>query len=120
MELEENIWLQNKTLSKFYHLTGNLLTSAIMLLEELKDFTNQTSIHGIGQIANDRAPVIKRIIWLAIFVGSLAYAGQQLASTIKGEITENIILTMSPVPKYVKLCVFDIKQRLVKSALGMK
>ena len=63
-----------------------------MLLEELKDFTNQTSIHGIGQIANDRAPVIKRIIWLAIFLGSLAYAGQQLVSTIKGKLTENIIL----------------------------
>ena len=109
MELEENIWLQNKTLSKFYHLTGNLLTSAIMLLEELKDFTNQTSIHGISQIANDQAPVIKRIIWLAIFVGSLAYAGQQLASTIKGEITENIILTMGPLPKYLKLCLFNSK-----------
>ena len=90
-----------------------------MLLEELKDFTNQTSIHGIGQIANDRAPVIKRIIWFAIFVGSLAYAGQQLASTIKGKITSNN-LAMSPLPKYVKLCVFNIKQKLVKSALGMK
>ena len=59
-----------------------------MLLEELKDFSNQTSIHGIGQIADDRAPVIKRIIWFAIFAGSLAYAGQQLASTIKGKPTK--------------------------------
>ena len=120
MELEENIWLQNKTLSKFYHLTGNLLTSAIMLLEELKDFTNQTSIHGIGQIANDRAPVIKRIIWLAIFVGSLAYAGQQLASTIKGKITNNIILAMSPLPKCFEFCAFNLKHWLLKSALSMK
>ena len=80
-----------------------------MLLEELKDFSNQTSINGIGQIANDRAPVIKRIIWLVIFVGSLAYAGQQLASTIKGEITENIILIMGPLPKYSKICVFNLK-----------
>ena len=64
--------------------TEHLLTSKIMLREELKNFCNETSIHGIGQIANDQAPVIKRIIWLTIFVASLAYAGQQLASTIKG------------------------------------
>ena len=64
-----------------------------MLLEELKDFSNQTSIHGIGQIANDRAPVIKKIIWLAIFVGSLAYAGQQLAAAIKGKPIKNFLIT---------------------------
>ena len=91
-----------------------------MLLEELKDFSNQTSIHGIGQIANDRAPVIKRIIWLVIFVGSLAYAGQQLASTIKGEITENMIIIMDLLPKYFKICVFNLKHWLLKSALSMK
>ena len=55
-----------------------------MILEELRDFSNQTSIHGPSQIANDQAPTLKRLIWLAIFVGSLAYAGQQLVSTIKG------------------------------------
>ena len=54
-----------------------------MLLEELKDFSNETSIHGPGQIANDRAPVLKRLIWFAIFVGSLAYACDQLESLIK-------------------------------------
>ena len=62
-----------------------------MILEELKDFSNQTSIHGLGQIADDRAPVIKRIIWLAIFVASLVYAVQQLASTIEGKLTNNTI-----------------------------
>ena len=70
--------------------TGNLSTSDTMLLEELKDFSNQTSIHGLGQIANERAPILKRIIWFTIFVGSLAYAGQQLASIIKGILTFRI------------------------------
>ena len=62
-----------------------------MILKELKDFSNQTSIHGLGQIADDRAPVIKRIIWLAIFVASLVYAVQQLASTMEGKLTNNKI-----------------------------
>ena len=57
-----------------------------MLREELKHFCNETSIHGIGQIANNRTPVIKRIIWLAIIVCSLAYVGQQLAITIQGKL----------------------------------
>ena len=57
-----------------------------MLREELKNFCNETSIHGIGQIANNQAPLIKRIIWLAIIVVSLAYVGHQLAITIKGNL----------------------------------
>ena len=70
---------------------GHLSIPKIMVLEELKDFSSQTSIHGLGQIADDRAPVIKRIIWLAIFVASLVYAVQQLASTIEGKLTNNTI-----------------------------
>ena len=64
--------------------TENLSALNNMILEELKDFSSETSIHGLGQVANERAPTLKRITWFAIFVASLAYAGQQLVSTIKG------------------------------------
>jgi len=57
---------------------------ATMFIKELKDFSSNTSIHGLNQVANDRAPPIRRLIWFCIFIGSLVYAGQQLASTIKG------------------------------------
>ena len=60
-----------------------------MLLEDLKKFCNQTSIHGLGQIANDQTPVIKRSLWIVIFACSLAYAGEQLASTIVGKLSED-------------------------------
>ena len=55
-----------------------------MLLKELKEFCNETSIHGLGQIANDKLSILKRLLWFGIFVGSIVYAGRQLVFSIKG------------------------------------
>ena len=55
-----------------------------MLLSELKEFCNETSIHGLGQIANDKLSIFKRLMWSVIFVGSIVYAGRQLVFSIKG------------------------------------
>ena len=55
-----------------------------IILEETKDFCGETSIHGLNQIANDTSPIFKRLLWFVIFAGSLVYAGQQLAESIKG------------------------------------
>ena len=52
-------------------------------MEELKDFCHETSIHGLGQIANTRASGVKRLLWLGLFLVSLLYAGQQLMSSIR-------------------------------------
>ena len=58
-----------------------------MIVEELKIFCNETSIHGLNQIANDSLHGLKRFLWLAIFIGCLIYAGHQLSLSIKGIIT---------------------------------
>ena len=55
-----------------------------MLLEELKKFCCTTSIHGLGQIADNNASIIKRLVWLGIFVGCLAYAGKELVLSTQG------------------------------------
>ena len=55
-----------------------------MLLEDLKIFCSETSIHGLGQIGNDTHSVKKRLLWFGIFVGCLVCAGHQLTSSIKG------------------------------------
>ena len=57
-----------------------------MLMEELKDFCHETSIHGLGQIANTRASGVKRLLWLGLFLVSLLYAGQQLMSSIRSKL----------------------------------
>ena len=56
-----------------------------MLLEELKEFCGETSIHGLSQIGNDKASVVRRLLWFGIFVGSLSYAGRQLTLSITGK-----------------------------------
>ena len=55
-----------------------------MSLKEIKDFCGETSIHGLGQIANDTGSTVKRLLWFGIFIGSLCYAGQQLKISIQG------------------------------------
>ena len=55
-----------------------------MLLKELKEFCTETSIHGLGQIANENLSILKRLLWFGIFAGCIAYAGTQLALSIKG------------------------------------
>ena len=56
----------------------------IMTIEEFKIFCRETSIHGLYHIADDTASVLKRCLWLGIFLGCLAYAGQQLMMSVKG------------------------------------
>ena len=63
-----------------------------MIIHELKEFANDTSIHGIGQIANDKASSIKRLLWLGIFMGSLTYAGIMLKSSIEGTYRLKILI----------------------------
>ena len=54
------------------------------VLHEVKEFCNETSIHGLGQIANDRAWVIKRLLWFGVVVACFTYAGYQLSFKIEG------------------------------------
>ena len=56
----------------------------IMTLEEFKIFCKETSIHGLYHIADDTASILKRCLWLGIFLGCLSYAGQQLMMSVKG------------------------------------
>ena len=56
-----------------------------MVLQELKEFCCETSIHGPSHIVNAQNSILKRLLWFAIFVGCLAYAGNQLAISIKGK-----------------------------------
>ena len=53
------------------------------LAENLTYFAENTSIHGLVQIAKASSSVQKRLIWLVIFVLSMIYAGTQIAEEAK-------------------------------------
>ena len=55
-----------------------------MFLHELKEFSQETSIHGLGQIANNAASKTKRLVWVIVFVLSITYAGFMLHDAYHG------------------------------------
>ena len=67
------------------------------VLHEVKEFCNETSIHGLGQIANDRAWVIKRLLWLGVVVACFTYAGFQLSFKIEGTIYNLCIMNFKSI-----------------------
>ena len=56
-----------------------------MVLKELKEFCGETSIHGLSHIVYAQNSILKRLLWFAIFIGCLAYAGNQLMVSVKGK-----------------------------------
>ena len=73
-----------------------------MLMDELKDFCHETSIHGLGQIVNSRASGVKRLLWLGLFLVSLLYAGQQLMSSIRSKLKRTYQLKKNIIGCYFK------------------
>ena len=53
------------------------------LVDNLTGFANNTSIHGLVQIAKKSSSNAKRIAWFIIFVLSMVYAGFQIAAEVK-------------------------------------
>ena len=60
------------------------LKSDKMVIKELKEFCSETSIHGPSHIVNAQNSILKRLLWFAIFVGCLTYAGNQLVISVRG------------------------------------
>ena len=90
----------------FSSVAGAIAKPFTMLLKELKEFCGETSIHGLGQIANDNLSILKRLLWFGIFAGCIVYAGTQLFSSIKGTFESPIHIA------YVSDCDKDDWQKL--------
>ena len=53
----------------------------------LKEFCQNTSIHGLKSIVDAKSSLIKRIAWFVIFVISILYAGVQLKGNVDSKLT---------------------------------
>ena len=86
-----------------------------MFFQDLKEFSKETSIHGLGQIADDAATKTKRFIWIVIFVGSLTYAGVMLHDAYQGGYIFQIIwLNSSVFFMYFLSCAENKKTRVIQ------
>ena len=59
----------------------------IMVKAVLKEFCQNTSIHGLSSIVEAKNSLIKRIAWAVIFVISISYAGIQLKDNVDSKLT---------------------------------
>ena len=68
------------------------------LVDKLKDFANETSIHGVMFMAQTSASSGRRLLWTFLFIGSLMYAVIQMKAIVDCKfalIKQNIqIITM--------------------------
>ena len=53
------------------------------LFENLTNFANNTSIHGLVYIAKKSSSATKQITWFVLFLLSMIYAGNQIAEEVK-------------------------------------
>ena len=55
----------------------------MVLVEKLTQFAGETTIHGIGYIAQSSSSLTKRMLWLFLLTGALTYAGLQIKSVVE-------------------------------------
>ena len=73
-----------------FYRTDNIYISflvVIMVKAILKEFCQNTSIHGLSSIVEAKSSLIKRIAWAVIFVISISYAGNQLIENVDSKLT---------------------------------
>ena len=73
-----------------FYRTDNIYISflvVIMVIAILKEFCQNTSIHGLSSIVEAKNSIIKRIAWAVIFVISISYAGIQLKDNVDSKLT---------------------------------
>ena len=78
--------LQNILFDRFDNIYIFFL-GVVMVQGVLKEFCQNTSIHGLSSIVEAKSSLIKRIAWFVIFVISISYAGIQLKGNVDSKLT---------------------------------
>ena len=56
-----------------------------MVWQDLKNFGQETTIHGFSHISGEREHVTRKLAWSLILLFSFAYAGSMLKSAIESK-----------------------------------
>ena len=55
------------------------------LVEELSDFANNSSIHGLNYIVKSSSSTLVRITWFILFTSAMIYAGLRISNEFRGK-----------------------------------
>jgi hypothetical protein len=73
----------------------------------LRDFCENTSVHGLAFVVESKSSILKRLAWMTIFLMCLSYAIMQIKESIDGKLRNSVLHTyiikmhetfMMPVP----------------------
>ena len=64
-----------------------LFSETMIVTKKLKEFCQNTSVHGLAYVADDKSSWFKRLAWLAIFLVCFSYASITVKQSIDGEYT---------------------------------
>ena len=79
---------------RFHNRTDNIyifFLVVMMVKTILKEFCQNTSIHGLSSIVDAKSSLVKRIAWFVIFVASISYAGIQLKDNVDSKLTLSML-----------------------------
>ena len=111
--------VQNISFDRFDNIYIFFL-GVVMVQGVLKEFCQNTSIHGLSSIVEAKSSLIKRIAWFVIFVISISYAGIQLKGNVDSKLTLSIIKIRNFLRKQLKVgCSFlqsDFTMKVKKKA----
>ena len=61
------------------------LQHEIMVWKHLKEFGQETTIHGLSHVTGDSIPTSRKLTWVIILIFSFMYAGSMLKSAFEGK-----------------------------------
>ena len=57
----------------------------------LRDFCENTSVHGLAFVVESKSSVLKRLAWMTIFLMCLSYAIMQIKESIDGRLRKYVV-----------------------------
>ena len=59
----------------------------------LRDFCENTSVHGLAFVVESKSSILKRLAWMTIFLMCLSYAIMQIKESIDGRLRNSTLHT---------------------------
>ena len=87
------------SLRYFVDFTISLIFFQVQIMvvgHTLKDFCENTSVHGLVFVVDSKSSLLKRLAWMTIFLVSLSYAIMQIKESIDGRLRNQCVTYILP------------------------
>ena len=71
------------------------------LAQNVEEFGSRSSIHGVSYTLDRALPWLDRVLWLLLFLGSIALAAYMITTTVKDWQDRQVVTTLKTMSKPV-------------------